>query len=90
MPNPEDGSWKDQSKVKHWNVDMRDLPGHTKLLKYGHQDQLNRALAHKHIQEYGPVKRNVQPPWQPIEVQPLGPRRPTWLPPKRRTAVVEA
>ena len=81
LPNPEDGSWKDQSKVKNWNVDMRDLPGHTKLLKFGHQDQLNRTLAYRRIQEYGPVKRNVKPPWKPIEVQPLGPRRPAWLAP---------
>ena len=86
LPNDIGNDWKLQSKVKNANVDIKDMQGNTRVLKFGHMDSLNRQMAVEHISKYGAVKRNCCESWNPVAVEPLGPERPSWLSPAPASA----
>ena len=70
LPNGPKGDWKMQPTVKPWNVDAAKLPD-SKMLKFGHMDQLNRSMAAKHTQKFGPVVHNCDDGWRPLVVEPI-------------------
>ena len=80
LPNDVGNDWKMQSKVKNANVDMKDMQGKGKVLKFGHMDQLNRSMSQEHIAKYGAVMRNCATSWKPVAVEPIS-SRPSWLAP---------
>ena len=68
IPNDPSGDWKLQCKYKTVHVDLKDLPGRSKMMKLGHMQQENCNIIHEHIRKYGPWRRNVASDWEPLSL----------------------